>query len=101
MNWTIDDVVPRGTAMNNRYGLIATSIAGAVILAFTQFPFGSTMQTRTDYSAAIDRIYVAYRDARVQCESLAGYDWDRCVVDARATQKRAKAKAEVSYRTQQ
>jgi len=84
--------------MNTRSGLIAMSIAGAAILAFTQFPFGSTMQTRTDYSAAIDRIYVAYKDARVQCEPLAGYDRDRCVIDARATQKRAKATAEVNYK---
>jgi hypothetical protein len=84
--------------MNTRSGLIATSIAGAVILALTQFPFGSTMQPRTDYSSAIDRIYVAYKDARVQCEPLAGYNRDKCVVDARAMQKRAKASAEVSYK---
>ena len=84
--------------MNTRSGLIATSIAGAVILSFTQFPFGSTMQTRTDYSGAIDRIYVAYKDARVQCEPLAGYARDKCVVDARAGQKRAKATAEVNYK---
>ncbi len=84
--------------MNARSGLIATSIAGAVILSFTQFPFGSTMQTRTDYSDVIDRSYVAYQDARVHCKLLAGHDRDRCVVDARAVQRRAKAAAEVDYK---
>jgi hypothetical protein len=88
----------RNSKMNTRSGLIATSIAGAVILSFTQFPFVSTIQTRTDYSAALDRIYVAYKDARVQCEPLAGHDRDKCVVDARAGQKRAKATAEVNYK---
>jgi hypothetical protein len=88
----------RNSKMNTRSGLIAMSIAGAVILSLTQFPFVSTMQTRTDYSAALDRIYVAYKDARVQCEPLAGHDRDRCVVDARAKDKRAKATAEVNYK---
>lgn len=83
--------------MNTRYGLFVTSIAGAVILSFTQFPFEATMQTRSDYTTAVNRIYVAYKDARGKCEPLAGYGRDMCVVDAKAAEKRAKATAEVNY----
>lgn len=72
-------------------------IAGAVILSFTQFPFATTMQTRTDYAAALDRAYAMYGNARAQCAPLAGHRWDMCVVEAHALEKRAKAAAEISY----
>jgi hypothetical protein len=83
--------------MNTRSGLVVTSIAGAVILACTQLPFEATMQTRTDYAAAVNRIYVAYKEARAKCEPLSGHGRDMCVVDAKAAEKRAKATAEVNY----
>jgi hypothetical protein len=82
----------------NRFRYVALCIAGAAILSFTQFPFAATMQTRTDYAAALDRVYVMYRDARVKCAPLAGHARDMCVVEANASEKRAKAAAEANYR---
>ena len=82
----------------NRSRLILACIAGAVILSFTQYPFAVTMQTRTDYAAAMDRIYVSHMDARAKCTPLTGHGRDMCVVDARATDKRARATAEVNYK---
>lgn len=81
----------------NKFRLLAASIGGATILSFTQFPFAATLQTRADYSAALDRATDAYKDARNKCDPMAGHDKDMCVVEAKAQQKRAKALAETNY----
>ena len=82
----------------NRFRWVAVCIAGAAILIFTQFPNAATMQTRGDYAAALDRVYVAYQSARAKCASLAGHDRNMCVVAAHAAEKRSKAIAAVNYR---
>ena len=82
----------------NKSRLIVLGIAGAVILSITQFPFAATMQTRADYAAALDRAHDAYGNARALCAPLAGHEWDMCIVEAHALEKRAKAAAEISYK---
>ena len=77
----------------NRSGVFVTAMAGAVILSFTQFPFAATMQTRTNYAAAMERVYVVYKDARAQCDPLTGHGKNMCVAEAKAVEKRAKAAA--------
>lgn len=67
-------------------------------MSFTQYPFAATMQTRTDYAAAMERVYVVYKDARAQCDPLTGHGKNICVAEAMAVEKRAKAAAEVNYR---
>jgi len=82
----------------NKIRWFALWIAGAAIVTFTQFPYAATMQTRGDYAAALDRVYMAYQNARTKCGSLAGHDRDMCVVAAHATEKRSKAMAAVNYK---
>jgi len=82
----------------NKSRLIVLGIAGAVILSVTQFPFAATMQTRTDYAAALDRAHNAYRNARGLCAPLAGHEWDMCIAEAHALEKRAEAAAEINYK---
>ena len=68
-----------------------------MILSFTQFPFAVTLQTRADYSAALNRASDTYASARDKCDPLAGHGEDICVVEAKAQEKRAKALAETNY----
>jgi hypothetical protein len=82
----------------NRSRLLATAVGGTVIFAFAQFASAMTTQTRADYTAAMDRASLVYKDARAKCEPLAGHDKDMCVVEAQATEKRAKASAEAIYK---
>jgi hypothetical protein len=82
----------------NRSKVLVVSIGGAAILSCAQFAFAMTTQTRTDYSAALDRASVVYKDARAKCGPLTGHDKDMCVVEAKAVEKRAKASAEANYK---
>ena len=66
-------------------------------MSFTQFTFATT-QTRADYTAAVDRAAVVYKDARAKCDPLTGHGKDMCVVEAKAVEKRAKASAEAAYK---
>jgi len=68
------------------------------MLAFGQLAGATTMQTRAEYSAAVDRASAEYKDARAKCEPLAGHDKEMCVVEAKAVEKRAKASAEANYK---
>ena len=68
------------------------------MLAFGQLASATSTQTRAEYSAAVDRASVEYKEARAKCEPLVGHDKDMCVVDAQAVEKRAKASAEANYK---
>lgn len=82
----------------NRSKLLVASLGGAVALSCAQFASAATLQTRTDYTAAMDRASLVYKDARAKCAPLTGHDKDMCVVDAKAVEKRAKASAEANYK---
>lgn len=73
-------------------------MGGTVIFTFAHFASAMTTQTRVDYTAAMDRASIVYKDARAKCEPLAGHDKDMCVVEAKAVEKRAKASAEALYK---
>ena len=76
----------------------AAAIGGAVILSFAQSVVAATVQTRSDYTAAMDHASLVYKDARAKCDPLSGHDKDMCVVEAKAAEKRSKASAEASYK---
>jgi hypothetical protein len=80
----------------NGYRWVAVCIVGAAILIFTQFPNAATMQTRVDYASALDRIYVAYRQARAQCPPMAGQAY-ACVNRAKAVNVKRVAEATEKY----
>jgi hypothetical protein len=82
----------------NRSKLLVSSIGGAAILSCAQFAYAATSQTRVDYTAAMDRAAVVYKDASAKCEPLTGHNKDVCVVEAKAVEKRAKASAEANYK---
>jgi hypothetical protein len=77
--------------------VVILSLAAMVILTATQLPYATTLQTRADYAAAMDRASAEYRDARIECRPIVGHDQDMCVVVARAAEKRAKAAADATY----
>jgi hypothetical protein len=76
----------------------AASIGAAVLLLIAQSAVAVSLQTRTDYAAAVDRASAVYKGARAKCEPLTGHDKDVCVVGARAVEKRAKASAAANYK---
>jgi hypothetical protein len=82
----------------NRSKLWVALMGGTAMLAFGQLATAATLQTRAEYSAAVDRASLEFKDARVKCEPLAGHAKDMCVVEAQAVEKRAKASAEANYK---
>jgi hypothetical protein len=82
----------------NRFELLVTMLGGVAVFSITHIAFAMTTQTRTDYTAAMDRASLVYKDARAKCEPLKGHDKDMCVVEAKAVEKRAKASVEAVYK---
>jgi len=82
----------------NRSRILAASIGGAVALCIPALVSATSMQTRADYSANIDKASAVYKAARANCEPLSGHMKDMCVVEATAAQKRSKAAAEAEYK---
>jgi len=82
----------------NRTKLWVALAGSTAMLAFGQLASATTTQTRADYTAAIDRASSEYKNAHAKCEPLAGHDKDMCVVEAQATEKKAKALAEANYK---
>jgi hypothetical protein len=81
-----------------RSRLVLASLGGAAILSVAQFASAMASQTRIDYTSAIERASIAYKDARAKCEPLTGHDRDMCAVEAKAAEKKAKATAEATYK---
>ena len=81
-----------------RSKLLVASMGGAAILSCAQLAFATTSQARSDYTGAVERASVAYKDAHAKCEPLTGHDKDMCAVEAKAVEKKAKALAEADYR---
>jgi len=82
----------------NRSKLLVASIGSAVALCLPVLLSATTMQTRADYTANVDRAAGVYKAARASCEPLAGHAKDMCVVEAKAVEKRSKAAAEADYK---
>ena len=76
---------------------VILSFAAIVILSATQIPFATTLQTRADYAAAMDRAAIEYRDALAECRPISGHDREMCEVEAQAAELRAKAQADATY----
>lgn len=81
----------------NRSRLLVASIGGLAILAFAPFTFAGATQASTDYSAAKEQAWAAYKDALAKCEPLAGHERDMCIVEAKAFEKRERAAAEANH----
>jgi hypothetical protein len=73
-------------------------LAGMTMMIVAQFALAAPIQTRTDYSAAVDRASAVYKDARAKCDALKDNQKEVCVAEAKAVEKRAKAEAEVNYK---
>jgi hypothetical protein len=73
-------------------------MGGTAMLAFGLSASAAALQTHAEYSAAVDRASLEFKDAHAKCEPLAGHAKDMCVVEAQAVEKRAKASAEASYK---
>jgi len=78
--------------------LVASLGGGAILLSVPHAALAAPMQTRSDYTVAVDRASAAYSESRAKCASLAGHDKDMCVVNAKAAAKRARAMAEANYK---
>src|SRR5271170_8320799 len=82
----------------NRSKLWVALMGGTAMLAFGQLVSAAPLQTHAEYSAAVDRASLEFKDANAKCEPLAGHAKDMCVVEAQAAEKRAKASAEANYK---
>lgn len=87
-----------GSRQPSKGRILIASIAGAAILSFGAAAFAATTQGRIEYTAAKERAAAAYKEAMVRCQPMTGHDRDLCAVDAKATEKRAKASAEASFK---
>jgi hypothetical protein len=78
--------------------LLVALMGSAAMLVSGQSAFAATTQARADYSATRNQISADYKDAYAKCEPLTGHDREMCLVEARATERRAKASAEANYK---
>ena len=70
----------------------AGTFAVAAILA------GSALAvTKDEYRATRDRIGADYKAAKAKCDALSGQPKNLCLAEAKAVEKRAKARAEADY----
>jgi hypothetical protein len=53
--------------------------------------------TKDEYRATKDRISAEYKAAKAKCDALSGQPKNLCVAEAKAAEKRAKARAEADY----
>lgn len=70
---------------------------GLLALAASGLAMGATMST-SDYSVAKERAAMDYQAARAQCSQQSGNPRNLCLVEARATERKAMGKAEARYR---
>jgi hypothetical protein len=69
----------------------------SIALAIPTLAMGAAMST-SDYSAAKERAAIEYEASRAQCSQLSGNARAMCLVEARAVERKAMARAEARYR---
>ena len=80
----------------NRINVRTLAHAGAFAAAV--FLAGSAVAvTKDEYRATKDRISADYKAAKAKCDALSGQPKDLCIAEAKAAEKRAKARAEADY----
>lgn len=78
--------------LSTRVGAQLSVFAVAVLMA------GSAVAlTKDEYRASKTRISAEYKAAKAKCDSLSGQPKNLCVAEAKAAEKRAKAKAEADF----
>ncbi|HVG03429.1 MAG TPA: hypothetical protein VM937_00665 [Burkholderiaceae bacterium] len=70
----------------------AGAFAAAVLLAGS-----ASATTKDEYRAAKDRIGSEYKAAKAKCDALSGQPKNLCQAEAKAAERRAKARAEADY----
>lgn len=81
-----------------RFKLLVALVGGATMLFVGTLVGAATMQTRADYTAALNHASAEHKQAQARCEPLGGHERNMCVVEAKAVEKRAKATAEANFR---
>lgn len=69
-----------------------SAFAAAVLIASS-----AVAVTKDEYRANRDRIGTEYKASKAKCDALSGQPKDLCVVQAKAAEKRSKARAEADY----
>ena len=78
--------------LNMRVGAHVSAFAVAFLIA------GSVgAVTKDEYRANRDRIGTEYKTSKAKCDALSGQPKDLCVAQAKAAEKRSKARAEADY----
>ena len=80
--------------MNNYH---IKALAVAITLAFSASAMAQNIN-KAQYKAGQDRISAEYKTAKAGCSSLSGNANDICVIEAKGTEKLAKAELEASYK---
>jgi hypothetical protein len=70
----------------------ASVLAAAFLLASSALAV-----TKDEYRATKDRIAADYKAAKAKCDALSGQPKNLCIAEAKAVEKRAKARAEADY----
>ncbi|MEP6609764.1 MAG: hypothetical protein ABJA83_13960 [Burkholderiaceae bacterium] len=77
---------------NMRICAQVSAFAAAILIA------GSAVAlTKDEYHTAKDRVGAEYKAAKAKCDALSGQPKNLCVAEAKASEKRAKAKAAADY----
>lgn len=77
---------------STRIGAQVSAFAAALLIA------GSVVAvTKDEYRTNRDRIGTEYKASKAKCDGLSGQPKDLCVAQAKAAEKRAKARAEADY----
>lgn len=77
----------------NRYAI--GTVFGALMLLATPQAFSLT---KDEYKAEKDKIEADYKSAKDKCKDMKGNEKDVCQAEAKATEKKAKAKLEADYK---
>ena len=74
------------------------TFAHASVLAAAFLLAGSALAvTKDEYRATKDRIAADYKASKAKCDALSGQPKNVCIAEAKAVEKRAKARAEADY----
>jgi osmotically-inducible protein OsmY len=71
-----------------------TALAAAIALAFSAGAMAADSMPKADYKAAQARIAAEYKSARANCDALASNAKDVCILEAKGSEKIAKAELE-------
>jgi hypothetical protein len=78
--------------------LFKPALYSMLLISAISIDVSAATMSRDEYTSGKDRISSAYKTDRAKCDAQSGNAKDVCVAEAKANEKRAKAKLEMDYK---